>query len=212
MGTNGYARPDGTRQKRALAFQGHVETPAGETISEVFVVDLPEDLTIPGDGPLAGTEKRRPCPPKGTVQRRLTYTAGRKYPGLQGPRHWLRSSPDGSRIAFLMKDEQGIVQVWTVSPCGGPPRQLTRNPWSIASAFTWSPDGRWLAHVLDNSVAVTDASTGQTTRLTARCEDALAPRPEACVFSPNGRSLAYVRRQPQGDKLYNQVFVFTLHD
>ena len=86
----------------ALAFQGHVVTVNNKTISEVFIVELPDDLTQPGDGPLAGTETRMPCPPKGCVQRRLTLTAERKFPGIQGPRHWLRSSPDGSRIAFFM--------------------------------------------------------------------------------------------------------------
>ena len=95
IGTSGYVRVDGTRQRHALAFQGHVITPGGATISEVFVVDLPDNVTIPGDGPLQGTAITRPAPPRGTQQRRLTYTANRKYPGLQGPRHWLRSSPDG---------------------------------------------------------------------------------------------------------------------
>jgi hypothetical protein len=51
-----------------------------------------------------------PLSPKGCTQRRLTFTAQRKFPGIQGPRHWLRSSPDGSRIAFLMKDDAGVVQ------------------------------------------------------------------------------------------------------
>ena len=86
-------------------------------------------FTVPGDGSLAGTERRMPFPPKGVVQRRLTFTADRPFPGIQGPRHWLRSSPDGRRIAFLMKDEDGLVQLWTVSPNGGAPAQVTRNPW-----------------------------------------------------------------------------------
>ncbi len=63
---------------RALAFQGYVVTARGETISEVFVVDLPDDMTIPSeDGPLEGRETLRPRPPKGTTQRRLTFTADR---------------------------------------------------------------------------------------------------------------------------------------
>src|SRR6185295_18169716 len=99
----------------------------------------------------------------------------------------------GSRIAFLMKDDTGVVQLWTVSPNGGAPHQLTRNPQPIASTFTWSPDGRFLAHVMDNSVCVTDGSTGKTIRLTERSDDANAPRPEACVFSPDGESIAFVR-------------------
>src|ERR1051326_4340748 len=56
VGTKGYLRSDGTRQNHALAFQGHVLTEAGETIAEVFIVDLPDDVSQPGDGPLAGTE------------------------------------------------------------------------------------------------------------------------------------------------------------
>jgi hypothetical protein len=210
VGTNGYLRADGTRQKRALAFQGHVVTDKGETISEIFIVDLPENLTVPGDGPLAGTETRMPSPPKGVTQRRLTYTAARKFPGVQGPRHWLRTSPDGSQIAFLMKDDDGVVQLWTVSPNGGAPLRVTKNPWSIASTFTWSPDGRQIAHVLDNSVGVTEVSSGRTIRVTQRFADVESPRPEACVFSPDGRKVAYVRRVASDGGIFNQIFLTAL--
>jgi Tol biopolymer transport system component len=140
------------------------------------------------------------------VQRRVTFTADRKFPGIQGPRHWLRSSPDGSQIAFLMKDDQGVVQIWLISPNGGTPRQLTHNSWSIASTFTWSADGQYLAQIMDNSVFITDSSTGTGTRLTIRSADDDAPRPEACVFSPDGRRIAYVRRVPRGAGVYNQIF------
>jgi Tol biopolymer transport system component len=210
VGTNGYVRPDGTRQSRALAFQGSVLTPSGDSIAEVFVLDLPEDLTQPGLGPLAGTETRAPHPPRGVIQRRLTFTANRQFPGIQGPRHWLRCSPDGSRIAFLMKDEAGVVQLWTVSPTGGEPRQLTRNPFPIASSFTWSPDGQWIAHAMDNSLCLTDTTSGTTARLTPRSADDLAPRPEACVFSPDGQKIAYVRRLPSGAESFNQIHIFFL--
>src|SRR5262249_33607107 len=141
VGTNGYLRNDGLRQHHALAFQGQVRSEKGDTISEVFIVDLPDDLTVPGEGPLAGTEKRRPFPPRGALQRRLTFTAQRKYPGIQGPRHWLHSSPRGEQIAFLMKDDNAVVQLWIISPNGGSPFQLTHNEWPVASAFSWSPDG-----------------------------------------------------------------------
>ena len=212
IGTNGYVRADGTRQNRALACQGQVLTSKGEMISEVFVVDLPDDVRIPGDGPLAGTQTRRPRPPKGTVQRRLTFTAERQYPGLQGPRHWLRSSPDGSRIAFLMKDDAGVVQLWTISPQGGQAAQLSRNADPIASAFTWSSDGHWIAHVMDSSICVTEAETGKTRRLTSRVDLSTAPRSEACVFDPAGKRIAYVRPVRIKDKFYNQVFTIALTD
>ena len=207
IGTNGYIRKDGSRQKHALAFQGQVVTGKGQTVSEVFVADLPDDLTKPGDCPLCGTEKRAPCAPAGVTQRRLTFTADRRLPGIQGPRHWLRSSPDGSRIAFLMKDDAGVAQLWTVSPTDGSLRQVTHNAWPIASAFTWSPDGRQIAHVMDNSVCVTEVASGQTKRLTSRTDDVSAPRPEACVFSPDGKRIAFVRRLPSPRKLANQICV-----
>jgi hypothetical protein len=207
VGTNGYVRQDGSRQRHALAFQGQVLSPKGEALTEVFIADLPEDLTQPGDGPLCGTETRAPYPPKGTVQRRLTHTADRRYPGIQGPRHWLRSSPDGSQIAFLMKDGAGVVQLWTVSPNGGSPRQVTTNLSPVASAFTWSPDGRQVAYVADNSVCVTEVATGQTLRLTALTDAASAPRPEACVFSPDGKSITFLRRLPSPRQPANQICV-----
>ncbi len=208
VGTGGYLRPDGTRMERALAFQGLVRAPGGELISEVFIADLPHDLTRPSEaGPLEGTLTTRPRPPAGVVQRRLTYTADRKYPGLQGPRHWLRSSPDGSRIGFFMKDDTGIVQFWTVSPNGGEPRQITSNAWDPTSAFSWSPDGRWVAYAMDNSIFMTDTATGESRRLTARTGDERAPTHHACVFSPNGLRLAYLRTVPAGQRVFKQIFV-----
>jgi len=207
IGTRGYTRPDGSRQSHALAFQGQVLSSEGQPISEVFVVDLPDDLTKPGDGPLCGTAERAPYPPAGTHQRRLTFTADRRFPGIQGPRHWLSSSPDGSQIALLMKDDAGIVQLWTVSPNGGALKQVTSNRWSVDSAFTWSPDGRTIAHVMDNSVCVTSVASGQTKRLTSRTDDALRPRPEACVFSPDGKRIAFIRRLPSPQQPANQICV-----
>jgi hypothetical protein len=210
VGTRGYVRADGTRQKRAVAFQGWVCSLQAGTMSEVFIIDLPEDISKPGAGPLQGTEHRMPCPPAGTSQRRLTHTTDRLYPGIQGPRHWLRSSPDGSQIAFLMKDNQGIVQIWTVSPNGGPPRQLTANPWPISSAFSWSPDGCLIAHVMDNSIWAAHVKTGHGYRLTPRTDDVSAPRPEACVFSPTGDRIAYVRNIPGVKGRRNQVHVVSV--
>jgi hypothetical protein len=222
IGTHGYLRPDGTRRRYALAFQGHVvvsEASTGglRTVSEVFVCDLPEDpaaLMMEGDRPLAGTPTSRPAPPRGVIQRRLTFTASRRYPGIDGPRHWLRSSPDGSRIAFLMRDDRGVVQLFTVSPNGGPPVQVTRDDWSVASSLSWSADGRRIAYVADSSVFIVDVSSGASVRLTDRTI-AAPPRPEACVFSPDGRRIAFTRsvagqRTQLGDpaaKVNNQIFV-----
>ncbi|MFM1904057.1 MAG: hypothetical protein RLZZ440_1957 [Planctomycetota bacterium] len=215
VGHDGYLRADGSRQRRALAFQGRVTTASGTAIDEVFIVDLPDDpaaLERPGGGPLPGTPFTRPAPPAGVAQRRLTFTADRLHPGIQGPRHWLRSNPAGDRIGFLMRDEAGIVQLFTVSPLGGEPVQVTRNPWDIASSFTWTPDGRHVACVADGSVCLVDIAGGTTSRLTEPVRDATGPRPEACVVSPDGRRIAFVRSLPAagGHRRHTQLFVVDL--
>ncbi len=207
VGKNGYLRADGTRQLKSLAFQGRVTAPDGQEHDEVFIVDLPEDISAPSpDGPITGTVTRCPLPPAGAVQRRLTFTSDRKYRGIQGPRHWLRSSPDGKNIAFLMRDDAGIVQMWLVSPLGGEPRQLTHiaSGTGIASTFTWSPDGSSIAAVVNGQVCVIDAQDGAIKTLTPTpADEDNKPLDLACVFSPDGQYIAYQRRV--GD--YAQIFI-----
>ena len=207
VGRAGYQRADGAWQRRAIAFLGDVVAADGRKLTELFLVDIPDDVTQAGDGPLEGTLQRRPAPPRGVVQRRLTYTADRWHPGIQGPRHWVRSSPDGEAIATLLRDDAGVVQLWTVSPNGGELRQLSRGRFDVSSAFTWSPEGTHLAYVADECVWVIDAASGESTRLTPRAEHARPPRPEACVFSPDGRAVAYLRPVADGGREFNQVFV-----
>ena len=195
VGQAGYQRAADGRQARALAFLGLVTAADGRSHAEVFIADLPEDLTREGVEPLAGTATTRPAPPAGVRQRRLTFTADQPFPGAaMVPRHWVRSSPDGSQLAFLMKDERGQAQLWTVSLNGGGLRQVSRHEHGIASAFTWSPDGRWIAHVMDGSVFVTAVSDGAGRRLMPRRAGPDAPEPFACVFSPDGRHIAFTRR------------------
>jgi dipeptidyl aminopeptidase/acylaminoacyl peptidase len=183
-----------------IAYQGEVVSAKGTRMMEVFLVELPKNLTAVGEGPLVGTASGRPAPPAGTVQRRLTFTES----GLSRPRHWLRSSPDGSRIGFLMRDELGIVQMWTVSPAGDKPRQITRAVRGVESAFSWSPDGKSVAVVMDASVGIVDAGDGRRRALAANGSCPI--RPEACVFSPDGRQIAYVRVVDG----HNQIFVADL--
>ena len=192
--------------RRSLAFLGNITAPDGREHAEVFVVDLPADLTRAGDAPLEGSATGRPAPPRGVTQRRITFTADRKFPGaVTSPRHWVRASPDGSQIAFLMKDDAGVVQLWSVSPAGGAPRQITHNSADIGSAITWSPDGRTIAHVLAGAVSVTDVQSGRTQPLTkANPSPAL---PLACVFSPDGRQIAFMRNVSHAGATYSQIFV-----
>ena len=79
-------------------------------------------------------------------------------------------------------------------PLGGEPRQITTDPWGVSSAFTWSPDGQFIAYAADNSIFTVEAASGTSQRLTPRSSDADAPSPLACVFSPDGSKIAFLRR------------------
>ncbi|WP_409519142.1 TolB family protein, partial [Pantoea sp. CTOTU49201] len=137
--------------------------------------------------PLQGTADKLPAPPAGVQQRRITHTHGL---ALQ-PRHWLRASADGSAIAFLLADDQGVIQLWTVSPNGGQPRQVTQLASSIQSAFSWHPQGGAISFICDNSVMRCEMATGKCTRLTPRSGQ--APSGDAVVWSPDGEKIAYMR-------------------
>ena len=143
-----------------LAFIGDTLSVKGEKVPELFIVDLPKDeqgWKQTGDAPLQGTPETMPAPPAGVLQRRLTFTHQKVYPGLVNvPRHWVRSNPQGTQIAFLMRDDNGIVQLWLVSPEGGEPRQLTHTESGIQSAFNWHPSGDSLGFVLENRIACCD--------------------------------------------------------
>lgn len=207
VGTGGYVRKDGTRQEKSIAFQGHVRTNSGDTIAEVYIVDLPNDVRQrSNDGPLEGTVDQRPQPPEGTRQRRLTFSAEREHPGIQGVRHWLRSSPDGSQIGFLMRDQSGVSQLWTISPTGGQPRQVTSNQQDIATAFHWTPDGKHIVYGMDDSICLTEVQTGVTKRLTNPNPGSPLQK-EACVVSPDGTRVACVRQVSEADATWNQIFV-----
>lgn len=72
-----------------------------------------------GGAPLAGTATTMLAPPAGVSQRRLTFTHHRRYSGLVNvPRHWVRANPRATAIAFLMRDDAGVVQLWLISPQG----------------------------------------------------------------------------------------------
>ena len=190
IGARGYQKPDGSWQRWAIAFIGDTLSASGEKQPEVFIVDLPdalEDYARSGDQPLEGTESRLPAPPAGVRQRRLTFTRGL----AQQPRHWLRSAPDGSAIAFLMADEQGVVQLWTVSPNGGAPRQITQLTLGVQSAFSWHPQGEAIAFISDGRVMRCEINSGECLPLTARSEQ--PPSGDAVVWSPDGNQIAFMR-------------------
>ncbi|WP_238082283.1 DUF3748 domain-containing protein [Pseudescherichia vulneris] len=178
-----------------LAFIGDTLALNGEKVPELFIVDLPAEeqgWKRAGEAPLAGTSTTMPSPPAGVQQQRLTFTHQRRYPGLVNvPRHWVRSNPRGSDIAFLMRDEAGVVQLWLIAAEGGEPRQLTHNATDIQSAFNWHPSGRALGFVLENRIALCDSAMGAIVFLTDTHPEH-QPSADAVVFSPDGKKIAWM--------------------
>ena len=209
VGKDGYVKSDYTKQKRAVAFQGNVKDGNGNTVTEVFVSDIPDDITKAVAGkPLEGTSDTRPNVPLGLTQRRVTFTAGRKFPGLQGPRFWLRTSPDGKVVYFLMKDDEGVVQVFEIPANGGAIRQVTTIGSSIQSQFNLSPDGKRLAFIAGNSIWITDIGSGKSTRITAETPE---PPVLGVLWSNDGRTLVF-NRYVQGEAgRHLQIFKLNLN-
>jgi len=203
IGQDGYQQADGSWQDKAIAFQGNVRNEMGETVTEVFVVDLPADPThAAGRQPLEGTPTSRPGTPRGVAQRRITRTTR----GVEGPRHWLRTTPDGNLICFLAVDENDIVQLFGVSPNGGAIRQLTDHDFPIQGPFNIDPAGQWVAYPADNSVFVLELATGNTFRVTDRFSDGDKPV-GAPNWSPDGQAIAYNRYVGVADDRFLQVFL-----
>ncbi|MEO9595425.1 DUF3748 domain-containing protein [Rhodopirellula bahusiensis] len=227
VGTKGYQRPDGTTQDKALAFIGDVlirneesgdqESSDGagpesskqqfKKVPELFIVDLPRDCTVAGAEPLQGTATTRPVPPAGTVQRRLTRTADRVFPGLATDvRHWPRSKPDGSEIVFLVRDDDGLIQLGAVSPNGGSLRQVTDGSESVASAFSIHPGGEFAACVMGNSVCEVNLNDGHVETV-AKGDGLFRCLSFAVVYSPDGNKIAFGGAVEDGERSFNQIFL-----
>ena len=206
VGTNGYALPNGGKQI-ARAFLGTVRAKNGKEVPEVFIVDIPDDITQPGPlGPLEGTQDDFPMPPKGTVQRRLTFTAETAHPGCSGI---VRTSPDGSQLAFLAKDNNGIAQIFTISPQGGEPKQITEHESNVEGGIRWHPDGLHITYVFKGSIVICKTGAEPFSEILKILTKPASPAPGNLVWSPDGKLLAYNRLVSGTEGASQQIFTLS---
>lgn len=209
IGTTGYQKSDGTMQV-ARAFIGSVRNKEGKAVDELFVVDIPDSINVPGEyGPLEGTLSSFPMPPKGTVQRRLTFTANSKYPGCGGV---VRSSSDGKLISYQAKDQNGIQQIFAISPSGGEFFQITEHISGVQSGVRWSPDNKSIIYVWDNRIVQCEVSSLPFEKRFHKLTDKTLEAPSNIVWSNDGKIVAFNRIVPvEGDgEPKKQIFIIRL--
>lgn len=202
IGPSGYPKKNGALQ-RARAFIGTVKNKKGENVDEVFVVDIPNDISIPGDGPLEGTATTMPSPPKGTRQRRLTFTSESDFPGCEGI---VRSSFDGSLLAFIARDNKNIKQVFTIPPTGGSPIQQTFHPTDITGGIRWNPTNNSLIYIWNNSLIYLTIGQKEGQMLTEPTNNPISNP----VWSHNGKILAYNKTLPNEEGITTKQ-IFLIH-
>jgi len=201
VGTSGYVNKHGQKQM-ARAFIGTTKDKNGQDVDEVFIVDIPDDITIPGSlGPLEGTATTMPAPPQGTSQRRLTNTTNAAYPGCIGI---VRSAPDGSLLSYIAKDNRGVKQIFTISPTGGKPTQLTSHDTDVQSAARWFPDSQHISYIWNNSIMKLKVGTRDAEVLTESTD----LQPTDIVIAHDGKSIAFNRQVPDEEgTLTKQIFI-----
>jgi hypothetical protein len=209
VGKDGYTNTDGNSQKSALAFLGEVVSLAGEKVTEVFVSDIPPDIPSLMRSVNEGSRTTLPSVPKGVKQRRLTFTTANKYPGVQGPRQWLRSSPDGDAIYFYQKDDNGIVQIHSISPNGGLIKAVTSNDFSADTTFGLSSDGKYLAYGAKESLYVTAVVSGKTTLVLPASSNS-TKQLSNINWSNSDYKIAYNRMVALNGKAFYQLFTLEL--
>ncbi|MBN3518787.1 DUF3748 domain-containing protein [Algoriphagus lutimaris] len=208
VGKSGYKRQDGTVQARALAYLGNVVLENGEKATEIFISDIPDDLELLKIGVTSGARTILPTVPEGVKQRRLTHTSTHTYPGIQGPRQWLRSSPDGSKIYFYKKDEKGIVQIYSVSPADGTINQVSYNDFSADTSFDLSFDGKYFAYGSKESLYLTKEEDGETIQVLAAPKD-LSHGLSNINWANTTYQLAYNRKVNSPEGPYFQIFTLS---
>ncbi|APQ18779.1 DUF3748 domain-containing protein [Maribacter hydrothermalis] len=207
VGNKGYRKSNGQKQNRAVAFLGDTIDEKGNKLTELFIVDIPNDISKSNlKKPLEGTEKTRPNPPLHTVQRRVTYTNERKYPGIISFGNPVRSNRDGTLLFIIMKDEKGISQIYSVSSNDGLIEKLTDNNLSIDTSFDISPDGRYLVYGINENVYITDILLANTfIKFSNNEQENKSLR--GLQWSKDGKSIAYNRKVFQNGFDYFQLFV-----
>ncbi len=209
VGKYGYLKPNGKRQL-ARAFIGTIKNENGENIDEVFIVDIPENIEIDGEkGFLEGSETQLPKPPKGTSQKRLTFTSKTSNAGCIGI---VRSTLDGNLLAFLAKDSKNMNQIFTISPNGGSFKQITFHESNLEGSIRWHPSGNSIFYIWNGSICEVEINEEDFDKRLKIISKPINPSPSNLVLSHEGKILAFNRliENPTNGLKSKQIFLINL--
>ena len=157
-----FRRPSFSPDGRRIAVDSHV---GGEMEHDIWIYDVQTGsrtrFTIPGhnaspvwtpDGTRLAFASRRP--PEANIQSIYWKRTDSAMPadllvGMQFPAYPVSWSPDGENLAFVMTHPDTRDDVWVLS-LGAEPEALLAAEFDEHSPM-FSPDGRWLAYVSDES-------------------------------------------------------------
>ena len=97
-------------------------------------------------------------------------------------------SPNGRYVAYT-SDESKEEEIWVFDRQTGTRKKLTTHP-SFKTNGAWSPDAKQLAYVAANRLFIADVEAGKSVEVAYN----IAGGYQAVSFSPDGKWLAYTRR------------------
>lgn len=140
---------------RKLVFQGHIRDEQGRVKTELFLVELPENLDLLIENDVKMDPTKRLQIPKLIHQKRISFTPN----GLSAKRHWLRTSPNGDTVYFLMEDYSGITQIYGLEVNSRKYTPLTTSINEVQSQFNLNREGKEMVFFRNNCLCTMNLET-----------------------------------------------------
>jgi dipeptidyl aminopeptidase/acylaminoacyl peptidase len=184
------ARP---KRVRPAAADPSAEEAVGGQDAEAPKPEQPADVAEPSAGERPRRRRGRPpgsagaasSPPSGRAAREgLTVE---QIVALDSPREF-RLHPRDRSVAYTL-EAAGARQLFVLPLRGGYPIQLTASEKPVTDP-QWSPDGRRLAYVRDDTIWIVEADGSRQAQVAAHPAGTNTPR-----WAPDGRRLAFISRR-----------------
>lgn len=121
-------------------------------------------------------------------------------------------SRDGKWVVYTVEENvskiDAVSNIWVVSYDGKISKQLTNDKKNSSSLPKWSPDGQWIAFLLENdeasSLQLFNRQSGQIIQLTNRLYDV-----SDFAWSPDSQSIAFIASESKEKDTNNAPIVIT---